>query len=336
MLIYGSAQLLWICREEVQVDGGIKGSNSNVNIRNSYRINERDEMIYDDGSRATDSGKEFIFQNLWQDLVQESSRRTLTVSGDKLNALEGIVQELRLQTGDEYLAGIWRKRLVSELSWYQYDPRKGSQALKCNTERTCPSWTWIKTDGPVSFSHAENSNVEVEYARILRNEKVSRRLIVDGYVRLLAPMSNLPISECAPHFIFQYPGSARRAFTNMIFPDGGFENGVFEVDIVNGEKKTSAPLDMRFLELSWGKQDGSQDIANESRGLVLVSANIKESPEIYRRVGFFVVALEEDLEKKRGNLVSMLSFGPEAGNVTATEFGKVWKANLKVEEVTLV
>ena len=105
----------------------------------------------------------------------------LTVSGDKLNALEGIVQELRLQTGDEYLAGIWTKRLVNELSWYRYDPRKGSQALKCNTERTCPSWSWIKTDSPVSFSHAENSNVEVEYARILRNEKVSRRLIVDGY-----------------------------------------------------------------------------------------------------------------------------------------------------------
>jgi len=62
----------------------------------------------------------------------------------------------------------------------------------------------------------------------------------------------------------------------MIFPDGGFENG---------EKKTSAPPDMRFLELSWGRQDGSQDIANESRGLALVSANIEESPEIFRRVG---------------------------------------------------
>ena len=67
----------------------------------------------------------------------------------------------------------------------------------------------------------------------------------------------------------------------MIFPDGGFENGAFEVDIVNGEKKTSAPPDMRFLELSWGKQDGSQDIANESRGLVLVSAKIEDSPEIF-------------------------------------------------------
>jgi hypothetical protein len=136
-------------------------------------------------------------------------------------------------------------------------------------------------------------------------------------------MSTLPISDCAPNFIFQYPGSSRRAFTNVIFSDGGFENEVFEVEIINGEKKTSAPPDMRFPELNWGKQDGNQDISNESRGLVLVSANIEESPEVFRRVGFFVVALEEDLEKKRGNLVSMLSFGPETGNVTAMEFGKV-------------
>lgn len=33
-------------------------------------------------------------------------------------------------------------------------------------------------------------------------------------------------------------------------------------------------------------------------------------------MGFFVLALEEDLEKKRGNFVSVLSFGPETGNVT--------------------
>ena len=100
---------------------------------------------------------------------------------------------------------------MSELSWYQYDARKGFQALKCNAERTCPSWSWIKTDRPVSFPHA---NIQT-----LESSLISRRLIVDGYVRLLAPMSTPPISECAPYFIFKYTGSPYRAFTNMIFPD---------------------------------------------------------------------------------------------------------------------
>ena len=49
-----------------------------------------------------------------------------------------------------------------------------------------------------------------------------------------------------------------------------------------------------------------------------------------------MLVLEEDLEKKRGNLVSMLSFGPETGNVTATEFGKVWRAHLKMDEATII
>jgi len=43
---------------------------------------------------------------------------------------------------------------------------------------------------------------------------------------------------------------------------------------------------MRFLELSWGKQNGNQDIANEFRGLVLVSANIEESPELLEEWDF--------------------------------------------------
>jgi hypothetical protein len=96
-----------------------------------------------------------------------------------------------------------------------------------------------------------------------------------------------------------------------------------------------APPDMRFLELSWGKQDGNQNIANESRGLVLVPLDVEGRNDVFRRVGFYIVALEEDLERKQGNLVSMLSFGSEGGNVTPTEFGKLWKASLKRESVII-
>ena len=41
-----------------------------------------------------------------------------------------------------------------------------------------------------------------------------------------------------------------------------------------------------------------------------MSVDMDALKDILRRVGFFVVALEEDLGKKRGNLVSMLSFVP--------------------------
>jgi hypothetical protein len=65
---------------------------------------------------------------------------------------------------------------------------------------------------------------------------------------------------------------------------------------------------MRFLELSWGKEDGNQDIVNESRGLVLVLVNIEGRSDVFWRAGFYIVALEEDLERKHGNISQHAEF----------------------------
>jgi hypothetical protein len=338
MLIYGSAQLLWKCSTGVLVDGGVPGSNSSRELKNSYRTDEKGDMVWDDGTRVTDSGKELIFGRMWRDIVRESSRRVLKYPEDKLNALEGIVQEFRRQTGDEYLAGLWKSRLVGDLSWYQNPTHKGEEFIKLNTERDCPSWSWIKTDGPVSHSYAENSRVVVKHAQVdieIVPEGTKRRLVVEGGITLLAPMSTLPIMQALPNFKFLTKGCSRLAFTNVIFPDGAATNPEFSVEETNGDVLIGAPPDMSFLELSWGKQDGNQNIANESRGLVLVPLDVEGRNDVFRRVGFYIVALEEDLERKQGNLVSMLSFGSEGGNVTPTEFGKLWKASLKRESVII-
>ncbi|TAQ91339.1 hypothetical protein B7494_g308 [Chlorociboria aeruginascens] len=336
MLIYSSGQLSWRCRTRVQVDGGVTKSNTYWNIKDTYRFDENGEMIYDDGSKVPDSGKDFIFGTMWRDIVGELSSRTLSVAADKLNALEGIVQELRLQTGDEYVAGLWKQHLVSQLSWYQDPTRVGSESMLWSKERSCPSWSWIKTDGPVSFSYAENSRVEVKYVKILRNEMVgdypNLRLEVDGGVMLRAPMSTLPITESLPKFRFPAPGHSHFAFTNVIFPDGALTNPELLVQTVSGEPVISAPHTLRFLELSWGKKDGKQNIADESRGLVLLPIKTIEGREnVYQRVGFFVVALEEDREED--NVVTLLSLEPR--DVRPTAFGTVWKRSLK-EEVALI
>ncbi|TVY62268.1 hypothetical protein LSUE1_G009236, partial [Lachnellula suecica] len=267
MLIYGSAQLLWKCNAGVQSDGGIAGPSSGWDIRTSYRTDENGEMVYEDGTKVTKSGKESIFAQLWRNIVQESSQRALTVPADKLNALAGIVQDLQAQTGDENLAGLWKSRLIAELSWHQ----ETTLPTLWSTARTCPSWSWIKTDGPISFSSAENSNATIIGANIARHEFLpDGRLEVEGGIKMKAPMGTLPISQSIPHFKFPTPNSSRLAFTNAIFPDGGLTNPEFESVHVNGKTLVSAPPDMRFLELSWGKRDGHQNIADESRGLVLV------------------------------------------------------------------
>jgi len=230
MLIYGSSQLRWKCNYGYQADGGLAPPNHR-DSRRSYRIDDSGLITYDDGSKMTEEGKNLIFGDIWQGIVQESARRELTVPGDKLNALEGIVQELRRITRDEYLAGLWRSSLVSELSWYQDASNSDSNSMIWNSERSCPSWSWTKTDGPLSFSHAENSAVVILAAMITRNETVGEhpnlRLVVEGSITLRAPMSTLPLDQSLPTFKFLNPGSSKQAFSNVSYLDGTLTNPDF-------------------------------------------------------------------------------------------------------------
>jgi hypothetical protein len=53
----------------------------------------------------------------WASMVNAFTKRKLTHETDRLPALSGIVKELQLQTGDEYLAGLWRQDLSHDLLW---------------------------------------------------------------------------------------------------------------------------------------------------------------------------------------------------------------------------
>lgn len=334
ILIYGSSQMTWRCREGFQCDGGL--------VKRDHRWTSQVsamDSLEEFSQRGTSSSRQIIMRSLWRDVVTEASRRALSVASDKLNAVEGIVQELRRMTGDEYLAGLWLQRLPSDLSWYQDPTHRGSESLLLTKERTCPSWSWISTDGPVSFSFAENSEVAVEAAEIIRNEITGQhpnsRLRVDGAIQLRAPMSTLPIDQTLPNFMFPGPEQSRLAFTNVIYPDGALTNPYVDVQDLNGQPQIMLPDDLRFLELSWGKQDGQQNTASESRGLVLVPGrSVDGRTDVYERFGFFFVALEEDVDAKSQGLI--LSLSVEPGNVRMTEFGRIWKESLKEEVVIII
>jgi hypothetical protein len=51
----------------------------------------------------------------WERIVQEYSKCKLTLSRDKLVAISGLARLVAAETGDEYLAGMWRENLESQL-----------------------------------------------------------------------------------------------------------------------------------------------------------------------------------------------------------------------------
>ncbi|KAK3303794.1 uncharacterized protein B0T15DRAFT_496325 [Chaetomium strumarium] len=86
----------------------------------------------------------------WSLVVQQYSNCDLTIASDKLIALSGVAHyhQRQLLGHDTYLAGLWRKTFIEELSWV-------CEKLNCRRvkEYRAPPWSWAAVDGPVTFAN---------------------------------------------------------------------------------------------------------------------------------------------------------------------------------------
>lgn len=81
---------------------------------------------------------------LWDQLVEQYTQCKFTRESDKLVAFSGIAHLFQEITGDEYVAGLWRSRLVEFLEWWATTP-----TLRSSDEYRAPSWSWASISGPV-------------------------------------------------------------------------------------------------------------------------------------------------------------------------------------------
>lgn len=95
----------------------------------------------------------------WERIAWRYSGTNLTYGSDRLAALSGIAARQHEATGDQYLAGLWRKGLIYDLLWRLEEHCEG--ARPSSTERTvrnrfrpdwrAPTWSWLSVDGKVAF-----------------------------------------------------------------------------------------------------------------------------------------------------------------------------------------
>ncbi|RAL64931.1 hypothetical protein DID88_001523 [Monilinia fructigena] len=86
----------------------------------------------------------------WSEIVNEYTRAQLTYSKDKLIAIAGIAFAAHEETGDEYLAGLWRNNLEEQLLWVV--PRTNQKGRPASGEPyRAPSWSWASIDGPIYY-----------------------------------------------------------------------------------------------------------------------------------------------------------------------------------------
>jgi hypothetical protein len=74
------------------------------------------------------------------------SRCALTRNTDKLVAIQGIANLVSQATGDQFIAGLWRSRIIEELCWIKEDP------MMETVEWRAPTWSWASTNGRIDYS----------------------------------------------------------------------------------------------------------------------------------------------------------------------------------------
>lgn len=110
--------------------------------------------------KAVASRKLETVWQVWQHLVEQYSKRSLTFAKDKLPAISGIASRIREATHSEYFAGLWRMNLPSDLLWRaSYPPMLGPKHFAPSTWQA-PSFSWASLDTAVTYTVLDNEEQE--------------------------------------------------------------------------------------------------------------------------------------------------------------------------------
>jgi hypothetical protein len=87
----------------------------------------------------------------WQHIIEKYSVRDLTVPSDKFPAISGIASKIRKATHSEYLAGLWKDNLASDLLWSASPSKSGTESCALGTWRA-PTFSWASLDAAVTYT----------------------------------------------------------------------------------------------------------------------------------------------------------------------------------------
>jgi hypothetical protein len=91
-------------------------------------------------------------EHYWKTLVMDYSRRALTFEKDRLPAVSGLATEIQALTSSQYMAGLFRDWLHSDLLWssnFNKNLTTGPPLAKTNA--AVPSWSWVSITGGVDY-----------------------------------------------------------------------------------------------------------------------------------------------------------------------------------------
>ncbi|KAM5374780.1 hypothetical protein ACJZ2D_006274 [Fusarium nematophilum] len=147
VLHFAHDQLFWECREHNAAESYPDGLPQVVQSKIGVKMKRLDRAAYGSGP-GMDAQDPMFYYETWNQVVRMYSGARLTKSGDKLIALSGIAKRYAALMDDEYVVGMWRRYLVSQLVWFisECSQADGSPSVRPQPYRA-PSFSWASVDG---------------------------------------------------------------------------------------------------------------------------------------------------------------------------------------------
>jgi hypothetical protein len=104
----------------------------------------------------------------WHDLVQEFTRRTLTVPSDRLPSISGLSNAYRkavFRPATSYIFGMWRETLLYDLCWFRVGSAASKETTVCSL--SFPSFSWASINSPIAFLRPFTVDLAHEHVEIL-------------------------------------------------------------------------------------------------------------------------------------------------------------------------
>jgi len=262
--------------------------------------------------RAVASRNIHAVWDAWQCIVEKYSARNLTVPGDKLPAISGIASKIREATHSDYMAGLWKGNLASDLLW------SASSLAPTYTNRfaleswRAPSFSWASLDTAVTYTQLDDEEretftptVTLSSASVLPKGMNPLGTLSEGSITVRGPTTMATLYSEQHKKSWMYTLLIKGTSTISIIPDCSLIDTRFKVE--DGEEKETARraqlgetlrnFSVSVLCLSAARYD------NLIAGLVLGMSETR--PGSWERVGTFAAGTEamQKSEEKEITLV---------------------------------
>ena len=175
--VYG---LVWECRRGCYFDSEVIFEENQ--FRRDTRALKNFSLQVDSISPSSPASKISEVMAVWRKLISDYSKKELTFETDILPALSGLASLVQAATGDQYLAGIWRRDLPAALQWV---PEISDWR---STTYIAPTWSWAacKKTCPIVYpsSHVAQSKVKVLDAGVTLIGSNPFGRVSDGFLKL--------------------------------------------------------------------------------------------------------------------------------------------------------